>query len=146
VPAADPATAWAAIRDTKDPTVLEDFIRQFGATPYGLLARARLEDLRKGTTAVVAPPATLPVASSPRGGVVASLASRSALPLTSAELCALKPKDVFKECDKCPEMVVVPEGSFKMGRPAGRRSESTVGGVESKTILVDARRPLVRRG
>jgi formylglycine-generating enzyme required for sulfatase activity len=31
---------------------------------------------------------------------------------------ALKPKDVFKECDKCPEMVVVPAGSFTMGSPA----------------------------
>jgi formylglycine-generating enzyme required for sulfatase activity len=30
----------------------------------------------------------------------------------------LKPKDVFKECDKCPEIVVVPAGSFTMGSPA----------------------------
>jgi formylglycine-generating enzyme required for sulfatase activity len=33
--------------------------------------------------------------------------------------CTLKPKDVFKECDKCPEMVVVPPGSFMMGTPPG---------------------------
>jgi formylglycine-generating enzyme required for sulfatase activity len=31
---------------------------------------------------------------------------------------ALKPKDSFKECDVCPEMVVVPKGSFMMGTPA----------------------------
>ena len=31
---------------------------------------------------------------------------------------ALKPKDIFKECDQCPEMVVVPAGSFTMGSPA----------------------------
>jgi len=30
----------------------------------------------------------------------------------------LKPKDVFKECVNCPEMVVVPSGSFTMGSPA----------------------------
>jgi formylglycine-generating enzyme required for sulfatase activity len=30
---------------------------------------------------------------------------------------ALKPKDIFKECDQCPEMVVVPAGSFTMGSP-----------------------------
>jgi hypothetical protein len=30
----------------------------------------------------------------------------------------LKPKDSFKECDICPEMVVVPKGSFMMGTPA----------------------------
>ena len=30
----------------------------------------------------------------------------------------LKPKDTFKDCEKCPEMVVVPEGGFTMGSPA----------------------------
>jgi formylglycine-generating enzyme required for sulfatase activity len=43
--------------------------------------------------------------------------SRQPQPLSAAEECALKPKDVFKECDKCPEMVVVPSGSFTMGSP-----------------------------
>ena len=45
-------------------------------------------------------------------------AARAALPLTRAEECALRPKDVFKECDKCPEMVVLPAGRFTMGSPA----------------------------
>ena len=31
---------------------------------------------------------------------------------------ALKPKDNFRECEKCPEMIVVPAGSFTMGSPA----------------------------
>jgi formylglycine-generating enzyme required for sulfatase activity len=51
------------------------------------------------------------------GAVTASLASRCATPLSAAEERALKPKDSFKECDKCPEMVVVPAGSFTMGSP-----------------------------
>jgi formylglycine-generating enzyme required for sulfatase activity len=33
----------------------------------------------------------------------------------------LKPKDSFKECDHCPEMVVVPAGSFTMGSPKSER-------------------------
>ena len=28
-----------------------------------------------------------------------------------------KPMDIFKECDACPEMVVVPAGRFTMGSP-----------------------------
>ena len=32
---------------------------------------------------------------------------------------ALRPKDSFKECDRCPEMVVVPAGGFTMGSPGG---------------------------
>jgi formylglycine-generating enzyme required for sulfatase activity len=44
--------------------------------------------------------------------------------LTAEKERALKPQDTFRECAKdCPEMVVVPAGSFKMGSPeteAGR--------------------------
>jgi formylglycine-generating enzyme required for sulfatase activity len=38
-------------------------------------------------------------------------------PLTPERERALKPKDSFKECDACPEMVVVPKGTFMMGTP-----------------------------
>src|SRR5262245_11784867 len=42
---------------------------------------------------------------------------RAPAPLTLAEQGALKPKTSFKECDECPEMVVVPAGTFMMGPP-----------------------------
>ncbi len=35
---------------------------------------------------------------------------------------AMTPKSSFKECDKCPEMVVVPAGSFTMGSPESERA------------------------
>jgi formylglycine-generating enzyme required for sulfatase activity len=38
-------------------------------------------------------------------------------PLSAAEERVLKPKDNFKECAQCPEIVVVPAGSFTMGSP-----------------------------
>jgi formylglycine-generating enzyme required for sulfatase activity len=41
-----------------------------------------------------------------------------ALPLTAAQEQRLKPKDTFRECEHCPEMVVAPAGSFTMGSPA----------------------------
>lgn len=43
--------------------------------------------------------------------------NRGNVPLTGAELVGLHPKDSFKECDDCPEMVVVPAGEFLMGSP-----------------------------
>jgi len=46
-----------------------------------------------------------------------SAADRAAHPLSPAELAALKAGDVFRECRDCPEMVVVPAGSFTMGSP-----------------------------
>jgi formylglycine-generating enzyme required for sulfatase activity len=40
-----------------------------------------------------------------------------AAPLSAEDERALKPNDTFKECAACPEMVVVPAGSFMMGAP-----------------------------
>jgi formylglycine-generating enzyme required for sulfatase activity len=42
---------------------------------------------------------------------------RANMPLSAAELALLKPHDSFRECGNCPEMVVVPAGSFLMGSP-----------------------------
>jgi Caspase domain len=39
-PSGEAALAWAATQNTTSPAVLEDFIRQFGATPFGSMARA----------------------------------------------------------------------------------------------------------
>jgi hypothetical protein len=36
---------------------------------------------------------------------------------------ALRPGDTFKECSKCPEMIVVPAGTFTMGAPESERDE-----------------------
>jgi formylglycine-generating enzyme required for sulfatase activity len=33
----------------------------------------------------------------------------------------LKPKDTLRQCENCPEMAVVPAGSFMMGSPPGEK-------------------------
>jgi formylglycine-generating enzyme required for sulfatase activity len=48
--------------------------------------------------------------------------------LSLSEEAALKKKDQFKECDSCPEMVVVPSGEFLMGAPVGE--EYLTGGMD----------------
>ena len=55
------------------------------------------------------------------GPVTASFASRCAAPLTAAQERGLKPKDSFRECENCPEMVVVPAGAFTMGSPENEK-------------------------
>ncbi len=90
-----------------------------------------------GLPAVVAPPVAPPIAPSPSSGpcggaVSVSLSSRPACPLSAAEERALKPKDSFKECDKCPEMVVVPAGSFTMGSPESELGRSFHEGPQHK--------------
>jgi formylglycine-generating enzyme required for sulfatase activity len=105
--ASEAAQAWGIIQNTTSLAVLDDFIRQFGNAPiYGSMARARREELAK-VAVVVTPPTGAPtVPTVPK-------------PLTAVQERALKPKDTFRECENCPEMVVVPAGSFTMGSPAG---------------------------
>jgi hypothetical protein len=50
------AQAWVAIKDTTDSALVEIFLRHYGDTFYGDVARARLEELKKSQVAVVSPP------------------------------------------------------------------------------------------
>ena len=77
----------------------------------GASAKPRQERPRPApvTEQAQTPPVALPRQFFPEKGVQ---------PLTPELEQTLKPKDSFKECDNCPEMVVVPAGSFTMGTPA----------------------------
>jgi formylglycine-generating enzyme required for sulfatase activity/uncharacterized caspase-like protein len=116
--------AWALAKDTTSEAVLEDFIRRFGNSFYSALARERLESLRKKESlAVISPPSLTQTPDASCGSAsLASVNSRAPRPLSASEECSLKPKDVFKECDQCPEMVVVPAKSFVMGSPSNDSS------------------------
>jgi hypothetical protein len=118
------AQAWAAARETNRPADLETFLTRFGNTIYGPMAHDRLEQLKNTHVAVVAPPAPAPSAPAATPAVGVFSPSRSATPLTAAEERALKPQDSFTECARCPEMVVVPPGSYTMGSPAGEAGHS----------------------
>jgi formylglycine-generating enzyme required for sulfatase activity len=138
---------WLTIREASAPALFDGFLKKFPASAHVPEARARLEELKKSqATALTSPPAATPErrrpaeaatqealvappvpapstqTNTPCGGktVSVSLASRPSCPLSEAEERGLKPKDVFKECGTCPEMVVVPAGSFTMGSPASK--------------------------
>ncbi|MGD9923235.1 MAG: SUMF1/EgtB/PvdO family nonheme iron enzyme [Pseudorhodoplanes sp.] len=46
-----------------------------------------------------------------------------------------KPGDTFKECELCPEMVVVSAGSFAMGSPASEKGRSTDEGPQHRVAF-----------
>jgi formylglycine-generating enzyme required for sulfatase activity len=98
----------AAISSLATLGVLE---RQHKGRPAGECVAARIEEVRQQQAVVVAP--------RPVPGVGLPAQKSGAVPLTAAQERALKPKDSFKECDVCPEMVVVPAGSFMMGSVPG---------------------------
>jgi hypothetical protein len=49
------ARAWSVTQNTTSIAVMEDFIRQFGGTAYGSMARARLAELKKSQLAATTP-------------------------------------------------------------------------------------------
>src|SRR5262245_22824074 len=54
---------------------------------------------------------------------------------TAAQERTLKSKDTFKECDTCPEMVVVAAGSFTMGSPASDKDRSLDEGPQHRVTF-----------
>src|SRR5437762_879850 len=65
----------------------------------------------------------------------APAASTQAAPLSPMQEKALKPKDTFKECANCPEMMVVPAGSFTMGSPTSEPGRSADEGPQHTVTI-----------
>ncbi len=127
-PDAAAAQAWSAVKDSSSLEAIDEFLRQYGTVPvYGALARARREQLARE-------PAKQP-AKDQLAMAVDSLPPRSGAPLTEVQERALKPKDSFTECAGCPEMVVVPAGSFTMGSPAGEKDRSSDEGPQHAVTI-----------
>jgi formylglycine-generating enzyme required for sulfatase activity len=55
--------------------------------------------------------------------------------LTASAEHALKPKNIFKECFTCPEMVVVPSGEFIMGSPENEKYRVDHEGPQHKVMI-----------
>ena len=92
------------------------------ASPFALPGPPALPQRQDPPVRGLAAPVVAPAASDPCGGAVTdSFAARCAAPLTAAQERGLKPKNSFKECAQCPEMVVVPAGSFTMGSPENEK-------------------------
>ena len=165
--APDPATElWLQIRETRDPQLLERYLATYPGSPYALAAQARLAELRGQPFTVAVEPSgarvrilnieppyragmQLPagqyrVEASAKGHETqvetvthGSSPTRHRMALRKV---AVGPKigERFRDCAQCPQMVVVPAGSFLMG---SRESEQERGKDEGPVHRVRIVRP-----
>ncbi|MFO1183518.1 MAG: SUMF1/EgtB/PvdO family nonheme iron enzyme [Bauldia sp.] len=136
IPAVDPrlveaGQVWTTIQNSTSIDVLKAFQTKYAGTVYADIAGARISELQR--VAVVPPtpvpaPTPIPVplpfaAPNPApgpgpnagncGGLVATVGN-TAVPAQLLQRC-MNPKEGFRDCSNCPEMVVVAGGSFNMG-------------------------------
>ncbi|MBV1695981.1 MAG: SUMF1/EgtB/PvdO family nonheme iron enzyme [Hyphomicrobiales bacterium] len=153
----DAAEAWSVAEKSTDPAVLEAYIRRFGETFYGDLAKSRLatmrderqrvallqkqEEDRKRAKADAAAKAT---EAKHRADDEAAARARAAADLRSRGETAkgdpaltVKPGSgqSFRDCPDCPEMVVVPAGSFMMGSPENEEGRSGNEGPQRRVTI-----------
>jgi formylglycine-generating enzyme required for sulfatase activity len=134
------AEVWALVKDTKDIRALDAFRRQYGATNafFDRLAEARMEELKKQQATNTDPswwerltggasPAPPPKSGPTEQVAIATPPTPPPRPparcdgvemQVGSERRCLKPKESFRDCPTCPEMVVAPGGSFTMGSPS----------------------------
>jgi formylglycine-generating enzyme required for sulfatase activity len=113
---------WAIVQSTKSIAVLEDFIIRYKDSIFAKLAQERIEELKKQQVAVATPPKVPALAKAAEPAVAVPptpppVRCDGVETTVGRERRCLKPKDSFKDCDICPEMVVIPAGRFTMGSP-----------------------------
>ena len=152
-PLSEAAQTWGQIKDLTDIAVFEAFRKQYGKSNavYDTLAAERIEKLKhtktaseggsqrpeaekpkETQTAVVAPPKPAPVKRPEDAcdGLLVAVSQSSTRP-------CIKPGsgESFKDCPECPEMVVVPAGSFTMGSPESEPQRESYEGPQHRVTI-----------
>ncbi len=112
-PPATDQIVWDAIKDAHAPQVFEEFLSKFPESPRLGEAKSRLQELKSRVVASAIPTQALP--ETPSGHANFNRSNLGLKVLSGSDEALLKQNSSFKECEKCPEMVVVPAGSFMMG-------------------------------
>jgi formylglycine-generating enzyme required for sulfatase activity len=108
------ALFWSSIKDSTDAADYQAYLDQYPDGGFAALARNRLKRLStKVATVVTVPRVKTQSLVKPAVGIFPK---------------ARRDGEVFKDCDDCPDMVVIPRGNFRMGdlNWAGEKNEKPV--------------------
>ena len=118
---------WVDAKAVGNREAFEGYLESYPKGRYASLARANIARLAAGSTQVVgAPTATTPTRPQP-------------VPAPSAQPLAPQAGTSFKDCDECPEMVMLPAGTFLMGSKADPVANSQPGVKEQPQHSVTIR-------
>ena len=95
---------WDSIKDSDNAAAFHEYLKQFPVGTFAGLARLKITELERKQAALAVPPK--------------QPAPKLATPAVGIFPKKLKPGDSFKDCDECPEVVVIPAGTFVMGSPS----------------------------
>lgn len=105
---------WQSVQDSRSPLGLRAYLERWPDGEYAALARERLRSLTDppGLTDLPAP---------------IDSESLTGVGLTSeADTEFMEPGATFRDCGNCPEMVVLPSGTFRMGSTNGQIDERPI--------------------
>ena len=126
---------WQSIANSTNPADFEAYLGQFPNGVFRVLAQNRLTTLRTpaGNAAAAGGPRVgaggAPAPGRPVAGGAGAFTGGAASGITGAGGTAAagdarrQPGEVFRDCEDCPEMVVVPAGRFRMGCVSGQDCE-----------------------
>ncbi|MCY4508611.1 MAG: SUMF1/EgtB/PvdO family nonheme iron enzyme [Acidobacteria bacterium] len=132
------ARVWAAIAASQNPADFAAYLEQHAEGRYAPLARQRFAALTAPPTPA---PAPAPVEPAPPAIAVASAAVEPLPPLAGSASVRADPVPTefggtLRDCPACPEMVVLPSGTFRMGSTEGQADEQPVHEVRVESFAL----------